>query len=475
MRTKIIATIGPASRSYEVLSQLVSAGVSIFRLNFSHGNSSMFEDLIGLLRQLEREYERPLTILQDLSGPKIRIGDLAQGAITISKGDRVLLGPVSCTSSENKDVASYPFIPFDHPEVLAECEVGDRVVLSDGGLQFRIVDSIAQNSFILEASNNGLITSRKGLALPGKSIKLAALTEKDRKDLVDGLALGVDAVALSYVQTPEDILDAKAIIKASGRDIPVIAKLERQNAVDRLLEIVAVSDIIMVARGDLGVECPLPELPAMQKRIIRACNVAAKPVIVATQMLLSMVNSPSPTRAETTDVANAVLDGADCVMLSEETAMGNFPVETVQVMRQITQRAEEWHFETQKLLEPDDSRGSADFLAYAACLLADKNRASAIVSHSMSGASARLISSRRPQQPIYAISPSPLAQRWLNFSWGVFPVGGDPDCTSHLQRAEHFIEACGHIQEGDDVIITAGQPQVGKPPRSTNLMKIYRK
>ncbi|MFI3272820.1 MAG: pyruvate kinase [Pseudomonadota bacterium] len=474
MRTKIIATIGPASRSYEVLSQLVSTGVSIFRLNFSHGNTAMFEELIGLLRQVEREHARPLTILQDLSGPKIRIGDLEQGSITISKGDRVLLGPVSY-QGQTSDAQAYPFIPFDHPEVLAECEVGDRVVLSDGGLQFRIVGTASQNSFILEASNNGLITSRKGLALPGKSIKVAALTEKDRKDLVDGLALGVDAVALSYVQTPEDILDAKAIINASGRNIPVIAKLERQNAVDRLQEIIAVSDIIMVARGDLGVECPLPELPAMQKRIIRACNVAAKPVIVATQMLLSMVNSPSPTRAETTDVANAVLDGADCVMLSEETAMGSFPVETVQVMRQITQRAEEWHFETQKLLEPDDSRGSADFLAYAACLLADKNRASAIVSHSMSGASARLISSRRPQQPIYAISPSTLAQRWLNFSWGVFPVGGDPDCTSHLQRAEYFIEACGQIQEGDDVIITAGQPQVGKPPRSTNLVKVYRK
>lgn len=469
MRTKIIATIGPASRSREVLSQLVAAGVSIFRLNFSHGNATMFEELIALLRQLEQEHGRPLTILQDLSGPKIRIGDLEQGSITISKGDRVLLGPVA------PEAAEYPFIPFKHPEVLAECEVGDRVVLSDGGLQFRIVEASPCGCFILQASNNGMITSRKGLALPGKSIKLAALTEKDRNDLVDGLALGVDAVALSYVQTPEDILDAKKIIHASGRNIPVIAKLERQNAVDRLQEIIAVSDIIMVARGDLGVECPLPELPAMQKRIIRACGVAAKPVIVATQMLLSMVNSPAPTRAETTDVANAVLDGADCVMLSEETAMGSFPVETVKVMRQITQRAEEWHFETQKLTEPDDGRGSADFLAYAACLLADKNRASAIVTHSMSGSSARLISSRRPQQPIYAISPSPIAQRWLNFSWGVFPVSGDPDCTSHLQRAEHFIEACGDIKAGDDVIITAGQPQANKAPSSTNLVKVYRK
>lgn len=286
MRTKIIATIGPASRSHEVLSRLVNAGVGIFRLNFSHGDASMFVELIGLLRELERESGRPLTILQDLSGPKIRIGEIAKGALSVSKGDRLLLGPAPAPADNR------PFIPFDHPAVLAEFEIGDRVVLSDGGLQFRVVDKGPNGTFELEANNNGMITSRKGLALPGKSVKLAALTAKDRKDLADGLALGVDAVALSYVQTPDDIRDAKEIIRAAGRNIPVIAKLERQNAVDRLDEILAETDIVMVARGDLGVECPLPELPAMQKRIIRACNRAAKPVIVATQMLLSMVNSP---------------------------------------------------------------------------------------------------------------------------------------------------------------------------------------
>ena len=338
MKTKILATIGPASNKRDVLSKLIAAGVRIFRLNFSHGDSSSFVDLIKMIRELEIVHKTPITILQDLSGPKIRIGTFPnEGSLNVLKGDQLLLGPSSLMCNDE-----FPYIPFDHPEIFAELEQGDRLVLADGTLQFRVVEHREDGLFKLEANNNGIVTSRKGLALPGKSIPLPALTEKDKKDLVDGLALGVDAVALSFVQSPEDIREAKSIIRShSDRDIPVIAKLERRNAVDRLDAILKEVDIVMVARGDLGIECPLPELPAMQKRIIRACNRAAKPVIVATQMLLSMVSSPSPTRAETTDVANAVLDGADCVMLSEETAMGNYPVETVQFMSEIASKAEE--------------------------------------------------------------------------------------------------------------------------------------
>ena len=326
MKTKILATIGPASNKRDVLSKLIAAGVRIFRLNFSHGDSSSFVDLIKMIRELEIVHKTPITILQDLSGPKIRIGTFPnEGSLNVLKGDQLLLGPSSLMCNDE-----FPYIPFDHPEIFAELEQGDRLVLADGTLQFRVVEHREDGLFKLEANNNGIVTSRKGLALPGKSIPLPALTEKDKKDLVDGLALGVDAVALSFVQSPEDIREAKSIIRShSDRDIPVIAKLERRNAVDRLDAILKEVDIVMVARGDLGIECPLPELPAMQKRIIRACNRAAKPVIVATQMLLSMVSSPSPTRAETTDVANAVLDGADCVMLSEETAMGNYPAKSL--------------------------------------------------------------------------------------------------------------------------------------------------
>lgn len=475
MKTKIIATIGPASSKREVLSKLILAGVGIFRLNFSHGDSSSFVELIKTIRELELVHKVPITIMQDLSGPKIRIGTLAgEGVYDVQKGDALLLGPQALYTSE------LPYIPFDHAEILAELEPGDKLVLADGSLQFKVTGVRENNIFVLEASNSGLITSRKGLALPGKSVRMPALTEKDKKDLVDGLALGVDAVALSYVQTPEDILEAKAIIRSHGRNIPVVAKLERRNAVERLDAILAEVDIVMVARGDLGIECPLAELPAMQKRIIRACNKAAKPVIVATQMLLSMVSSPSPTRAETTDVANAVLDGADCVMLSEETAMGNYPVETVQFMSEIAVKAEELIAETRHIQEPAHDSSTAEFLAYCACLLAEKAQAKAIVAHSVSGAAARLLSAKRPTQYVHALTPDNEVLKALNFSWGVIPHQVGEDQGGHLVRAERFIASASIFAKGDDVVITAGQPahsanQSTSQPRGTNLVKIYRK
>ena len=250
MKTKILATIGPASNKRDVLSKLIAAGVRIFRLNFSHGDSSSFVDLIKMIRELEIVHKTPITILQDLSGPKIRIGTFPnEGSLNVLKGDQLLLGPSSLMCNEE-----FPYIPFDHPEIFAELEQGDRLVLADGTLQFRVVEHREDGLFKLEANNNGIVTSRKGLALPGKSIPLPALTEKDKKDLVDGLALGVDAVALSFVQSPEDIREAKSIIRShSDRDIPVIAKLERRNAVDRLDAILKEVDIVMVARGDLGI------------------------------------------------------------------------------------------------------------------------------------------------------------------------------------------------------------------------------
>lgn len=470
MRTKIIATIGPASNSPETLTRLIRNGVRIFRLNFSHGDASMFTDLIALLRELEKEHDVPLTLLQDLSGPKIRIGELRQGTLNLDQSDRVVLGP-----SGAEMVRDLPFIPFDNPPILASLEPGDKVVLSDGVLQFVITEQLPLGAFEMECQNNGILTSRKGLALPGKPVNLPAMTDKDKHDLRDGLRLGVDACALSYVQTPEDILTARAIIKEAGKNIPIVAKLERQNAVDRLDEILEVTDVVMVARGDLGVECPLPNLPAMQKRIIRACNKAAKPVIVATQMLLSMVNNPAPTRAETTDVANAVLDGADCVMLSEETAMGKYPVETVRFMQEIAKEAEQIHFEEKLVMPPEGGKGTPDFLAYSACLLAEKTEADAIVSHSMSGSSARLLSARRPRQIIYGLTPDPEALRGLNFSWGVKPVQVNTSLSGHLERAEHFIESHTAFPAEANIVITAGQPKPGAKARGTNLVKIYHK
>lgn len=479
-KTKIIATVGPASDSPETLSALVDAGVRIFRLNFSHGDASKFVDIIKNIRAIEKRIGLPITIMQDLSGPKIRIGALEEGSITFRKGDHALLG-ISKPAG-----ATLPFIPFDHQPVMNAMAVGDRLVLADGTLQFIVKESPAPHLFVLEAGNNGIVTSRKGLALPGKSVAVPALTDKDRKDLKDGLELGIDAVALSFVQTGKDILDAKEIIKASGRDVPVVAKLERQNAVNNLDEILEAVDIVMVARGDLGIECPLPLLPAMQKRIIRACNRASKPVIVATQMLLSMVNNPSPTRAETTDVANAVLDGADCVMLSEETAMGNYPVEAVRFMGEIAVQAEillaENPLSENKAIRCDtDSHDVTCFLSYSACLLAEKIKAKALVTHSVTGRSARTNASQRPSQPVYTVSRYPATLHSLNFSWGVIPCAMAGENFGHLEAAEKFIENSPFFDKGDVVVITAGQVRSGCPITDltetvgTNVVKVFTK
>lgn len=470
MKTKIIATIGPASKDCVTLSRLIAAGVRIFRLNFSHGDASAFVDIVRTLRELEKEHETPLTLMQDLCGPKIRIGNLPNNeALHVNRGDSLLLGPAAMIRND------LPFIPFDNEPILAELEAGDRLVLADGTLQFRVSGREPDGLFRIEANNAGMVTSRKGLALPGKSIRMPALTEKDRKDLIEGLDLGIDAVALSYVQTQQDIRDAKTIIRAKGKNVPVVAKLERRNAVDRLDAIIAEADIIMVARGDLGVECSLAELPAMQKRIIRACNKAAKPVIVATQMLLSMVSSPAPTRAETTDVANAVLDGADCVMLSEETAMGSFPVETVTYMGEISSRAEEYMAERQDPVLPPMEGDTAEFLAYAAVMLAEKTHATGIVAHTMSGHAARLLSSRKPQAPVFGVTSEEATLRYLNFSWGVEPCKLPENNDRHLVRAERFVEESSRFAPGDDVIITASQNHSNTVVRGANLVKVYRK
>lgn len=470
MKTKIVATIGPASNTKDKLKALAEAGVSVFRLNFSHGTASDFVQIIGDIREVEKEIGRPITIMQDLSGPKIRLGTVQGDGIQVIKDMELLLGPSDKRTDEK------PYLPFDHPTILESLEQGDRLVLADGGLQFLVHQRRPDGLVNLVADNDGLVTSRKGLALPGKATKVRALTDKDKKDLADGLQLGVDAVAISYVQTADDVRDAKALMNAVGRRVPIVVKLERQSAVDNLDEILQETDVVMVARGDLGVECPLPKLPALQKHIIKACNRVCKPVIVATQMLLSMVNSPAPTRAETTDVANAVLDGADAVMLSEETAMGNFPVETVRYMNKITTEAEQLLLDRHELKEPDVSSGIADFLAYSACVLADKAGATSLVCHSLSGGSARQVSACRPPQRIFALTPDPTAIRHLNFSWGITPVlVHDPyGLPSHLSRVEHFIHTSEDFAPNDCAVITCGQVTGSSDtPRGTNMVKIY--
>lgn len=473
MRTKIVATVGPATCEREKIAQLAEAGVSVFRLNFSHGDPDFFRGVVANIRDIEKECGRPLSIMQDLPGPKIRIGILPEGRIELTRGDKLILG------RERREKEELPFIPFDHPSILAALVPGDTLVLADGGLRFRIEEKVENERFIMSAQESGAISSRKGLALPGKSLALPAITEQDREKLALGMELGVDAVAISFVQTVDDVHQIKALLHSYGRDdIPVVAKLERQNAaVDNLDEIVAATDIVMVARGDLGVECPMPELPALQKHIIHTCNRAGKPVIVATQMLLSMVNTPVPTRAEVTDVANAVLDGADCVMLSDETAAGNYPIEAVRYMRKITDEAEKYLLATGKLVPPKDETDTSRFLAYTACLLAKTENACAIVAHSVTGGAARMLAECRPAQTIYALTSNTVVEHALNFVWGVqpyfIPVGDSS--ISHLRRVQNFIATSNKFPMGQDVVITAGEYAPGEQKRRTNLVKIYHK
>jgi pyruvate kinase len=472
MHTKIIATLGPPSMNYECMKSLALAGARIFRLNFSHSDAQSFVDTVGLIRRIESELDLPLTALGDLCGPKIRIGEVKQSPRIVNAGEKLFLG---LPDEEAKADPEKTFISLDMPELLQGLRADMPVTLSDGLLQFTVTRVIKSDRlFELTAQNAGPISSRKGIAFPGKQHAMPALTAKDIKDLHEGLDIGLNAVAISFVQGPQDVLQIKDEIKKHGVWVPVVAKLERQNAVDRLEEILAVTDVVMVARGDLGLECPIPDLPIIQKRILRACRHHQKPAIVATQMLLSMVKNPIPTRAESTDVANAILDGADCVMLSEETAVGDHPVEAVRFMREISDKAMAYYLERlQDPYPPKKEKNPAKYLAYSACIVAENAQSTALVSHSQSGATARLLSSRRPPLPIYALTPDPRVVHHLNFVWGVKPrlIATEPE--SHLARAEQFVAQCPDFKPGDNVVVTAGQPTPGQVEQFTNTIKLY--
>jgi pyruvate kinase len=473
MRIKTIATLGPSSSERETMRAMVDNGVRIFRLNFSHGSADDFRATVETIRGLERESGIPLTIMGDLSGPKIRIGKLQGPSADVSQGDSVYLGPPEDAGRMDDGI----FVPLAMPELLHGLAPSSEVALSDGMLRFEVERVLEPDRlYLLRALNSGILTSHKGITFPGRTVPLAALTDKDRTDLRTGLDLGIDSFALSFVQGPRDIEDIREEMRRCGTQVPVIAKLERENAVRSLDAILDASDGVMVARGDLGLECPLPTLPVTQKRIIKACRHAQKPAIVATQMLLSMVHNPLPTRAETTDVANAILDGADCVMLSEETAVGSYPVDAVRFIREIAAHAEQFLLEQlQGPYPPKKEKNLPKYLAYSACLLAENTDSKALACHTQSGQTAALLSSRRPAQPIYGLTPSMRTVRLLNFYWGVRPRWTDDSLPNHLERVEKFIQEGDLIRSGERVVITSGQPTPGQQERHTNQIKVYYK
>ncbi len=464
-KTKIVCTIGPACSDIETLCGMIRAGMNVARLNFSHGTRENHRLMIQTIRKASEETGVPVSILQDLSGPKIRVGDIPEPGMRLTPGQKIILFPGETQAEDSRIPVSYEYLPQD-------VKKGDTVLLADGMMEL-IVEDVEKDAVHCRVITGGILTSHKGLNLPTGTIRAPALTPKDHDDLLFGIEQDVDFVALSFVRKADDIRKVKGIISEQGKKTPVIAKIEKHEALDEIEGIISIADGIMVARGDLGVEIPLEKVPGTQKMLCYKANQAGKPVIIATQMLRSMVASPRPTRAEATDVANAVLDGADALMLSEETAMGQYPVKAVAYMAKIARAAEEkYPFEKsfQQILETRISES----VAHATCILADHLNASAIIATTKSGFTAHQIARFRPKSRIIALSPDPDTVRRLTLYWGCTPglIPYTIDTDEMFRRASEFAMDAGFVRKGELVVITAGHPlwETG----TTNMISVRR-
>jgi pyruvate kinase len=464
-RTKIIATVGPASDSPAMLERLMEVGVDLFRLNFSHGSHAEKGDIAGLIRRLAERHGRSVAILADLQGPKIRTGRMQNGAIPLTKGDMLDITTEEVVGRPGLISTLYKALPHD-------VKPGSRILLDDGLIELK-VQHVSGATVHCVVAEGGILKDLKGINLPGVSVSAPSLTGKDRIDLEFCLRLGVDFIALSFVRKSSDVEEVKRIMYEQGINIPVVAKIEKPEALRNFNAILKHADAVMVARGDLGVEIAAERVPLIQKKIIRSCNVAGKPVITATQMLESMISHPRPTRAETSDVANAILDGADAVMLSGETASGQFPVEAVRTMVKIAIDVERSELQRPPLSRETHSGNIAEAVAEAACQAAASLKAKAIVVFTHSGSTAALISKFRPHLPIIAFTPLPAIQRRLALCWGVraFPIGFMEGTDQQIRAVEDTLLGNG-FRKGDVVVITMGVPLEARG--STNLLKVHK-
>ena len=462
-RAKIVATLGPATSSAVAINALIEAGVDVFRFNFSHGKHEAHARRHRILRELERHALRPIGVMADTQGPKLRVGVFEGGGVELEPGRRFMLD-----RSDRPGNAARVSVP--HPEIFAAVGLGDEMLLDDGRLRLKVI-STSNAAVETQVLVGGRLSDRKGINLPGVMLPISPLTEKDRVDLEFALELGCEWIALSFVQRPEDVVEARRLI---GNRAHVLVKVEKPAALDRIDEIVAAADAVMVARGDLGVEMPPEEVPVAQKTIIRTCRDAGKPVIVATQMLESMVQSPVPTRAEVSDVATAVYDGADAVMLSAETATGAYPTAAVQIMDRVIERVERdplhWHIATTDRRLPLAT--SADALSAAAHQVADTIGCAAIVTYTTSGSTTLRAARERPEQPILGLTPELATARRLSLTNGVRSVH-----TADVRDFDEMVRkavAAATLEEvagpGDTVVITAGVP-FGTPD-ATNVLRI---
>ncbi|NEP56903.1 MAG: pyruvate kinase [Symploca sp. SIO2G7] len=462
-RTKIVATIGPATSRPEVLKELIKAGATTLRLNFSHGTHEDHHRSIRLIRQTAFELNQPVAILQDLQGPKIRLGRFENGSIVVKKGDRFTLTSESLPGTESISSVTYKPLADEVP-------AGATILLDDGKVEMKVEEVVpAQGSLHCRVVVGGPLSNNKGVNFPGVYLSIKALTDKDRQDLIFGLDQGVDWVALSFVRNPQDVLEIKDLIESAGKGVPVIVKIEKHEAIEQMDAILSLSDGVMVARGDLGVELPAEDVPILQKRLIATANQLGIPVITATQMLDSMVNSPRPTRAEVSDVANAILDGTDAVMLSNETAVGKHPVEAVATMAKVALRIEQ---EQIVCNARETKRSIPNAISHAVGQIAEQLDASAIMTLTKTGATARNVSKFRPQKPILAVTPHVDVARQLQLVWGVKPllVLDLPSTGQTFQAAINVAEEKQLLREGDLVVMTAGTLQ--GVPGSTDLIKV---
>jgi pyruvate kinase len=465
-KTKIVCTIGPASAFRETLCEMARAGMSVARINFSHGTQEFNAHLMKLIREAAEDAEREVAILQDLQGVKVRVGKIAGGKAILLPGHEVVLIPGESTDREG-------VIPVPLANLAELLRPGDVVTLRDGQVKLEITATLAEGSgFRARVVWGGEITSHSGFRFQGAHPLHSFFTEKDKNDLLFGLENGVDMVALSYVRGADDIVALNSFLQSHGRTVPVIAKIEHEEALQRYAEILEVADGIMIARGDLGVEIPLERIPMVQKQLIQSARVGGKPVITATQMLDSMIMNPQPTRAEVTDVANAILDGTDAVMLSAETAIGKHPLRAVQMLAAIAREVEE-------VLEPrrDPSvlrDSQTDAISRAAVDIAHQLGARAILAPTSSGHTARMIARFRPRIPILACSQRPEVRQFLSIVWGVTPLA-IPESESTEKTIEDSVNAglaAGRLEYGDLVVITAGVPS--GVAGTTNLLRIHR-
>ncbi|MHC5349890.1 pyruvate kinase [Metapseudomonas furukawaii] len=462
-KVKILATLGPAIKGIDDIRQLVEAGVNLFRLNFSHGEHADHAQRYQWVREVERQLNYPIGILMDLQGPKLRVGRFAEGKVNLDRGQAFRLD-LDATPGDARRVN------LPHPEIIEALEPGMNLLLDDGRLRLRVTASHA-DAVETEVVAGGELSDRKGVNVPEAVLQLSPLTAKDRRDLAFGLDLGVDWVALSFVQRPEDIVEARALIQ--GRAY-LMAKIEKPSAVQHLEEIARLCDAIMVARGDLGVEVPAENVPRIQKDIIRTCRQLGRPVVVATQMLESMRFSPAPTRAEVTDVANAVAEGTDAVMLSAETASGDYPLETVQMMSKIIRQVENGpDFQSQlDVSRPQAEATASDAISCAIRRISSILPVQVLVNYTESGSSSLRASRERPKAPILSLTPNLETARRLTLAWGIYSVVNErlhkvEEVTS---TALEIAQAQGMAQRGDTVVITAGVP-FGQPG-STNSLRI---